>query len=94
MAFYKHQYMHQTVEHCLKRPTPSNVGVAHTDADRTVYTVDLPASVWTAVVVPTGDEMDAERHSFPSESLRREWIHNYIDSLRGRPLASAARPGR
>jgi len=82
MAFYKHQYMHQTVEHCMKQPTPSNVSLAYSDRNTMVYTVDLPASVWMAVRINVHDHYDYERVPFPSAALRQEWIDNYISSRR------------
>jgi hypothetical protein len=81
MAMYEFRYLHQTVEHCLKRPKPSNVAVAYRDLQRIVYTVDLPASVWAAVAMDVDDPYDNELVTFPSDSLRAEWIDNYIDSL-------------
>jgi hypothetical protein len=75
------RYLHQTVEHCLQRPMPSNVKLVHRTGDRRVYTVDLPASVWAVVTVDELDDYDNDLHTFPSPSLRQEWIDNYIGSL-------------
>lgn len=94
MAFYKHRYMNQTVEHVLKQPTPSNVDIAYDDGVEMVYTVDLPASVWMAVTMPVSDPFDYTEHRFPSPSLRREWLDNYIGSLRSVSPTAAARPAR
>lgn len=94
MAFYKHRYMNQTVEHCLKHPRPDNVDVHYMDDDVVVYTVDLPASVWMAVTIPVRDMYDYTEHRFESASLRQEWIDNYTDSLRLASPSHAARPGR
>lgn len=82
MAFYKYRYMHQTVEHCLKKPTPRNVVATYDFRDQIVYALDLPASVWMAVCVSKNDIYDNSRHAFPSPSLRQEWIDNYIGSQR------------
>ena len=82
MAFYKHQYMHQTVEHCMKQPRPSNVTEVYEFRDSIVYALDLPASVWMAVRVSKHDKYDHSRHPFPSPSLRKKWIDNYIESQR------------
>ena len=82
MAFYKHQYLHQTVEHCLKEPRPSNVTAIYTTPNSIVYAVDLPASVWMAVRVSKHDIYDNSLHPFASPSLRKEWIDNYIESQR------------
>lgn len=94
MAFYKHRYMNQTVEHCLKHPRPANVGVPYIDDDVVVYTVDLPASVWMAVTASVSDPFEYTEHRFDSPSLRDEWLDNYIDSLRLASPSHAARPAR
>lgn len=80
MAFYEFKYLHQTVEHCLQRPLPRNVEIAHRNGDLVIYSVDLPASVWAAVAMRDSDPYDNELVTFPSASLRAEWIDNYIDS--------------
>lgn len=94
MAFYKHRYMNQTVEHVLKEPTPPNVTVAYRDDISMVYTVDLPASVWMAVTMPVSDPYSYTEHRFDSPSLRDEWLDNYIDSLQLATPSRAARPAR
>jgi hypothetical protein len=76
------RYIHQTVEHCMKTPTPSNVRVAHVNDRETVYAVDLPASVWAIVKVSKDDMYDNDILPFPSASLRQEWLNNYINSSR------------
>jgi hypothetical protein len=81
MSFYKFQYLHQTVEHCLTRPLPNNVDIAYHDKDAIVYTVDLPASVFASVTMSTLDPYDNEIHRFNSDSLRADWIKEYVDSL-------------
>lgn len=93
MAFYRHRYMNETVEHCLKEPTPENVKVYRAGTSM-VYTVDLPASVWMAVTMPVSDPYSYTEHRFESESLRREWLDNYIDSLQLAAPGHAARPAR
>lgn len=81
MAYHEFRYLHQTVEHCMKVPTPDNVQVAYRDKDTVVYTVDLPASVFAAVTMSVRDPYDNAVHRFPTESLRQEWLDNYTDSV-------------
>lgn len=94
MAFYRHRYMNQTVEHCLKHPRPSNVNVPYIHDDTVVFYVDLPASVWMAVTTPVRDVYSYTEHRFDSPSLRDEWLDNYIDSLQSASPSRAARPAR
>jgi hypothetical protein len=86
MSFYEFNYLHATVEHCLKTPTPDNVVVAFTGHGRTVYFCDLPASVWAAVDISVDDPYDNELLTFPSAALRQEWLDRYLS------LAAAAFP--
>ena len=76
----KFQYLHATVDHCLTRPLPSNVTIWQRDLDEVVYTVDLPASVWAAVVISTTDKYDNTLSTFPSSGLRRDWLERYAES--------------
>lgn len=90
---HKFQYLHQTVEHCLRRPLPENVTLRHADNATEIYAVDLPASVWAAVTINQEDVYDNNIERFPSASLRDEWVDAELRSLRqyAAPTARAAR---
>jgi hypothetical protein len=81
MAFYEFKYLHQTAEHCTKRPLPDNVSIAGVWEDTVVYSVDLPASVWAVVEMSITDPYRNTIERFPSPSLRADWIEARLDSL-------------
>jgi len=81
MAIYEFKYLHQTAEHCLKRPLPENVAIAGVWNDTILYAVDLPASVWAAVEMSISDPYCNTIERFPSPSLRDEYISARLDSL-------------
>jgi len=71
---YRFSYVHQTVEHCLRVPTPPNVTLIQRQRDCSVYAVNLPASVFALVVVDIDDPAVNSVRSFNTASLREEEI--------------------
>jgi hypothetical protein len=71
MAFYEFKYLHQTAEHCTKRPLPDNVSIAGVWEDTVVYSVEM------SITDPYRNTIER----FPSPSLRADWIEARLDSL-------------
>lgn len=74
---YQFRYLPITVSHALIEPRPDNVELLYSDTakGRRVYTVDLPASVYAAVVFNSEDEHDHELTRHNTNSLRLDYIH-------------------
>jgi hypothetical protein len=78
---HRFSYVNQTVEHCLRVPTPDNVRLIKRYENSTVYTIDLPASVWAMVVVDNEDPSINKIVKYESASLREEAMnkeYNYF----------------
>lgn len=76
---HRFSYVNQTVEHCLRVPTPDNVRVVKQYVNSTVYTIDLPASVWAMVVVDNDDASINKIVKFETASLRAEALNTPYD---------------
>ena len=95
MAVYEFKYLHATVEHALSIPIPENVQLVFRNRDLAVYFVDLPASVWAAVAIRDDDPYQNTLETFPSATLRKEWLDGILEpAAADRPPGVAASLGR
>ena len=85
---YRFSYVHQTVEHCLRAPTPPNVRLVERGPSCSVFTVNLPASVFALVVVDEDDPATNEVRTFDTASLREEEIARFTSQTDHRSVSS------